>query len=422
MRMDGRLRDVAATLIAAGSMACQQGDGFPGDAASQVRDSAGIQIIENRRPTDRSRLPWRIGPQPRVSIRVPMGHGPNPTFFALDATTLRDGRIVVVHREAGMSVYEPSGYHAGTWGGRFNRVTEEYIGRTEEVVRVHGLARWPGDSIIAWGRSRESGYGISVHDTRGNYGRTFTFVDEEHWFAPEYVTRDGLIVATYASDYADTTVVQIRDAEGGLRSSLGTHPSLELYIVDEGTDQEMLVEKIFGRRSVVALWGDLVVIGTTSRYELEAFGLDGSLARIVRRDHGPRAPGPRDIKAYIEAEVAANAYSGRRGLGRQLQSTPVAEYVPAFASVVSDAADHLWIREYEVPGEERSAPLWTVFDPAGQVLGFVETPAGLHIFEIGENYILGRTLDELDDQPRAERGSLAYHHVEYVQLWPLERS
>ena len=144
----------------------------------------------------------------------------------------------------------------GRWGGRFNRATEEYIGRTEEVVRVHGLARWPGDSIIAWGRSREFGYGISVHDTQGNYGRTFTFVDEEHWFAPEYVTRDGLIVATYASDYTDTTVVQIRDAEGGLRSSLGTHPSLELYIVDEGTDQETLVEKIFGRRSVRALWGD----------------------------------------------------------------------------------------------------------------------------------------------------------------------
>ena len=38
----------------------------------------------------------------------------------------------------------------------------------------------------------------------------------------------------------------------------------------------------------------------------------------------------------------------------------------------------------------------------------VETPAGLMIFEIGEDYIVGQSYDEL--------------HVEYVQVWPLERS
>ena len=40
--------------------------------------------------------------------------------------------------------------------------------------------------------------------------------------------------------------------------------------------------------------------------------------------------------------------------------------------------------------------------------GFIETPAGLVIYEIGEDYILGKVLDEL--------------RVEYVQLWPLDRS
>ena len=48
------------------------------------------------------------------------------------------------------------------------------------------------------------------------------------------------------------------------------------------------------------------------------------------------------------------------------------------------------IQEYDLPGADRPNPLWTVFDPEGQVLGFVETPAGLRIYEIGEDYILGR--------------------------------
>lgn len=42
------------------------------------------------------------------------------------------------------------------------------------------------------------------------------------------------------------------------------------------------------------------------------------------------------------------------------------------------------------------------------MLGFVETPKGLRIDQIGEDYILGHFRDELD--------------VEHVQVWPLKRS
>ena len=39
--------------------------------------------------------------------------------------------------------------------------------------------------------------------------------------------------------------------------------------------------------------------------------------------------------------------------------------------------------------------------------GFVETPEGLDIMQIGEDFILGRVKDQLE--------------VEHVQVWPLER-
>ena len=52
--------------------------------------------------------------------------------------------------------------------------------------------------------------------------------------------------------------------------------------------------------------------------------------------------------------------------------------------------------------------LWTVFDAEGRVLGFVETPEELEVYEIGEDYLWGRVTDELG--------------VASVQLWPLERS
>lgn len=43
-------------------------------------------------------------------------------------------------------------------------------------------------------------------------------------------------------------------------------------------------------------------------------------------------------------------------------------HFPVFISIIVDLLDHLWIREYDLPREERSAPLWTVFDPDGHAL------------------------------------------------------
>ena len=76
---------------------------------------------------------------------------------------------------------------------------------------------------------------------------------------------------------------------------------------------------------------------------------------------------------------------------------------------MSDRLHHLWVEEYEAPGEEWPGVLWTVFDPDGRVLGFVETPEELEIYEIGADYIVGKAEDE-------EFG------VESVQVWRLERS
>ena len=63
------------------------------------------------------------------------------------------------------------------------------------------------------------------------------------------------------------------------------------------------------------------------------------------------------------------------------------------------------VREYNLPGQDRN--LWTVFDPQGRVLGFVEMPFGAEVYEIGADYILGGTEDGLG--------------VERVGLWPLDR-
>ena len=398
-KVGGRL---IAMAIAVGATACQPDRQGPAGPRSEVRDSAGIQVVENSRPPDGSRLAWLIGPEPTITIGVLEGEDPYQLFHATDATKLSDGRIVVVNRgTAELRVFDEFGTYLSTWGGE-----GEGPGEFEDVMQIATL---PGDSVITWGLSADAA--MHVFDAAGNFGRRFSPPRSEsslrtQWTLPVSVMRDGSILASQQPDRVDGVAVELWDGEGRLRSSLGSHPAQLVQIIDN-----MLHHETFGRALAREPWGDLVIISPTGRYEIKAYARDSTLARIVRREYVRRVPTDADLDAYIERRVAEMPgymleFADERR--RQFRSSPVAEYFPAFESVMTDRVDHLWIEEYESPTDDRPARLWTVFDPEGRVLGHVETPRELEIYEIGEDYILGHTRDELD--------------VEYVQVWPLGRS
>ena len=400
------MRIVAALTLFALTLACGQDPPAPGGLAPEVRDSAGVRIVENPAPPEGSRLPWRVGPEPAVSIGVFDGEEPYMFDWATSVTRLSDGRIVVADMgTAELRVFDEAGIHSATWGGQGE-------GPGEFASLVH-VGRWPGDSIAAWFRTD---LGIAILDSEGNYGRSFVLgsIEEVAWRRPRPldVRETGHILAIRAPEDADTAVVELWDGEGTLSASLGTHPGAEVIVTTDDRGMKHLSWKAYGRELVTGLWGEQVVASPNDRYELRAFGPDGTLARVVRRGHVPRTPTEADRAPYVEGQMSAYQGPGipaalveqaRRGF----ETTPFADYFPAFSSVLGDAVGHLWVEEYEIPSEARPGTLWTVFDPNGHALGFVETPEGLEIHEIGEGYILGRFVDELG--------------VEHVQLWPLER-
>ena len=64
---------------------------------NQIRDSAGIRIIENGRPAEGSRLGWEIGAEPAVSIGSVEANADFQLFQVDDALRLGDGRLVVAN-------------------------------------------------------------------------------------------------------------------------------------------------------------------------------------------------------------------------------------------------------------------------------------------------------------------------------------
>ncbi len=119
--MTGQKRTIvlgpAATLALAVVTAVGPAGGHSDASAQVTRDSAGIRIVENARPADDSRLPWRIGSEPVVSIGEVLGEEPYLLDLVSDAIVLPDGRVVVANTGTNeLRVYDAAGVHMATWG------------------------------------------------------------------------------------------------------------------------------------------------------------------------------------------------------------------------------------------------------------------------------------------------------------------
>ena len=406
------MRSIIAYFVAAAALAPlagaagQETEG-PTGIRTVIRDSAGIRIIENARPPEGSRLDWRLGPEPLVSIGKMEGEDPYLFDRVFGAAVLADGRILI--GDAGtkeLRVFDREGNHLETWGGE-----GEGPGEFGAAARPYALALLPGDSIILWEYWFPE---LTVFGPGGEFLRRFIpessrwdYWDRGAHLRPLGVSRSGLILASQDDIQVDPMEVEVWDAAGALLGSLGAHPGREA--IRRGDDEPEAV--MFGRSVRLEPWGDLFIVSRNHRYEFRAFAVDGSLARIVRMDHALREPTEAHVEAYIAEDVSwipDDRADQRAERTRDLRAMPVAEHLPAFAAIRGDdALGHLWVYEYEAPGEEAAGTLFNIFDPEGRVLGSFEMPEGMSILEIGADYILARVENDLG--------------VQTVQLWPLER-
>ncbi len=421
-------------LVALAVLACQDVDSPPdGPPPQQERDSAGIRIIENARPPEGSRLDWRIGPEPSVTIGSVEANDEFQLHLVDDALMLGDGRLVVANAGSHqLLVFDEAGNHLAAWGqkgegpGDFGGV---HSGNAYGF-RLFWAEPWPGDSIAVCHGTYSLGLDLlSIFDSNGRHGRRVNLArDGSHTACRDVLPDGGILASRYpeSSGLAPTGLSRpsidflLLEGDGSLRAELGTHPGAEEFQYNDETGfppfNFWMHDPPFQQSIVWGVWDGLAIVSNTDRYEIRAYGADGALARIVRRDHPVRTPTEADLDWY-----KANYLDRITDDGFREKMTPVLDALllpssfPAFSPIEKyelgikvDALDYLWVREYRLPGDESDRPLWTVFDPGGIVQGFIETPPGLVIYEIGEDYILGKVFDEL--------------RVEYVQLWPLERS
>jgi hypothetical protein len=236
-------------------------------------------------------------------------------------------------------------------------------------------------------------------------------------------SRNGIVVAegvstwpTTAGLHPDTVAFSWVDLDGKPGAMIDTLPSWDRLFGEAGPEGRGYIPPPWGRRVVVATSSRDVVTGDGGRFEVVYHDAQGRVWRIARVDSTAIALQPvtqSDIdrfKAFVR--------STSRGDGEDLDSRWTRETLrptaPAFAAMVIDADDNVWLREYDwadvvqffdfgfAPGrgtyhtvkmEDRS---WNVLDSEGRLLGRMKLPSRFEVAEIGSDWVLGVWRDDDD--------------------------
>jgi hypothetical protein len=113
-----------------------------------------------------------------------------------------------------------------------------------------------------------------------------------------------------------------------------------------------------------------------------------------------------DVSRSIESSLERMPESRRPQMRRRMEDAPVSPLMPSHSALEIDRLGNLWVETYRA--HDYVAPRnWSVFNADGRWLGEVVLTEGLEVYEIGEDYVLGKETDEFD--------------VEYVNVYPIRK-
>ena len=385
------------------------GGGDAGSGGFALRDSAGIQIAESAAPMWKEGEGWRIAAEPSLEIGVVDGAPEYQLDQVMTAWKRTDGKIVIVDRTSQtIRVFDGSGRHLRTSGGKG--------GGPGEFQALSWLHLLPGDSLMAYDAAVRR---LSIFDPEGNLTSTRTL---------EFT---GLSGPRAAGAFGDGTLLVISRPESGpglpktgvrrdstfyLRASPDGAPlnpivhqlGQENYI-KTGDGYAVFNSLIFGRSSQYALTSERLYAGETDRYEIGVYDPSGRLQRIIRLQRPVRPVAEEDVQTVRSRQRATKGAPSlvRETRKSMVEEMPVPPTMPAFASLETDAARNLWVKEYPGAADPDAPSRWDVFDPDGRMLGALSMPGRFRVTQIGSDYVLGVWKDDLD--------------VEHVRLYPLEK-
>ena len=375
------------------------------------RDSLGIEIVESTDPLWQDGHAWSLSPAPEFQIGTMDGPEDQQLFRVFSALRLSEDRILIANAGSGeLRFYHPDGTLLKSSGG-----TGAGPG---EFGQFASMRTWldRNGSLISYDNGNDR---VNVFDSTGTFVRTVHFMqtpeaprvflwgtlDNGTWLGA--APAGGGRLSGNPGDIIESEFLYVMYSDSGrYLKELFRLPGRTRYIhSDRGLTRYPYVPLLAERFVVPARLSVYVIAGQQA--EIQVWDAGGSMRSLWRwraqlqrplsnvwdrykRETLERRDDPDDRRWY------ASYYE---------QDLPLPEVTPAANKLMVDRQGFVWIERYKMPWDEDNP--WDVFAPTGEWLGWVDLPRSLQVFDIGEDYVLGKVVDDLG--------------VERVQVWTLRR-
>lgn len=353
---------------------------------------------------------WHLSPQPVLSIGSMAGSEAEQLYRVSGAHRLSNGGVGVVNagsRE--IRFFGPDGRHRVTLGRR---------GGGPNEFEMPILAGSVGDTLIVVDQAHHRF--TLVHPIQGFVAVARISNDVGGFLNAAGCFRDGTTVFGGAFDMRRIgelhnglnrahTFYRSADLDGSLAVDFGNRPGADFFIRDlggRGPDARPALIP-FGRVPLAATSPEHLFLSDQDDWAIQVYAPSGELVRVIRQDWDPVPISARDRRAYIqESSEEMEDPAQREEYERYVEGLPLPENFPPFSRLLGDLEGYLWVQEFRRPGEGVGA--WRVFDPEGNPVAWVSFPERFRPLEIGRDYVLGLSLDEVD--------------VEHIQVFALIRN
>lgn len=387
-----------AGLLALGACGVPDAGDGPAKPAFILRDSAGIEIVENRRQNWTDDQAWRVDSVPLLRIGSQQGGAAYEFSDIAGAVALPDGGIAVADAGSGqVRFFDRAGEIGQIVGGR---------GRgPDEFTMLAGLGRGPSDRLWAYDFSLRRLSWIEPTDgsieivTLGPEPPVLThvgplsdgaFVLRQLWGAT------GVARATRAGVRRDSALVVVFDPVGALIDTIGAFPGREVVITIEG-GRAVMTRRPFGTDLMAVARDTFVVVCEHQEPRFDEYSATGELRRsVVLPERDDRSLTDPDIEDFLEARLEDVPPEDRPAVRSNLASLPFPERKPAYGRLLVDDAGNVWAGEWTRDGE--MAHRWSVIDPRGVWLGDVTLPDGFRLLSVTSDRLVGVERDELDTE------------------------
>ncbi|MDE2873813.1 MAG: hypothetical protein OXU69_16080 [Gemmatimonadota bacterium] len=357
---------------------CQTESAPASDLIHETRDSAGIPIAENTgfpSPEDS----WVVDAEPFLSIGGASADPPAMFDNVIQATRLSDGHIAILESEvAELRYFDSGGRHLRTAGGR-----GEGPGEFEYAAT---FVRLPGDTLLVDAGDRHLYFapngdyaGEKAIDLVGLLGRDRTACGPISLLADGSLLLCEPVQPDVRGRWGSRRVARLVRIAGG-----GTEQPLGLFVSPNGG-------VLFSFGTWFASGGSpmSVAIVNNPEYSVEVWSPDGELRRIIHRRDGRRPPTDQEVDAALEMAMRLPP------MGPSPPTPETPDLVPAAFGLTVGTHGDVWVRRAPLPGM-RDATVFDAFDHEGRFRGQVRFDGYFWLYEVGDDYLLGARLDELD--------------------------